>query len=140
MSILASVYDHVDDPGSKIITISQEKYVNSCLRLAQMSTLTHKHGCVIVNPRTNEIIATGYNKKISHTKTKGICFSIHAEIDALNSIRSRKSTKTMYHMYIIRLGSPHGYFTKYSKPCDACTKYINKSNLIQKVYYSTNTV
>ncbi len=140
MTILSSAYDNVDHCDSKRTTDNQLKYVNSCLRLAKMSSLTHKHGCVIVDPRSNEIVGTGYNKKITNPNLNSSFHSIHAEVDALNSIRSKKTTKSMYHMYIIRLGSPHGYNTKYSKPCDICTKLINKSNLIQKVYYSTNTV
>jgi len=133
-----SIYDDVDqNEHGKVRSIKQLKYIEMCVRLAKMSPLTHKHGCVIVNKRTNHIIGTGYNKFVTNYSTMN---SIHAEVDALKSVKSKNVyNKGSYDMYIIRLGSPHGYETKYSKPCADCTKFIsNKCIKIKNIYYTIN--
>lgn len=133
-----SIYDNVDQHDGKRLSIDQIKFIDKCVLLAKRSALTHKHGCVIVNNRTNTIVGTGYNKKVTNYSNTN---SIHAEVDAIKSVKSKAVyNKDSYDMYIIRLGSKHGYEIKYSKPCVACTKLIlNKCNNIKKVYYTINT-
>ena len=134
-----SIYDTVDEPEGKTASGSHRRHFDTCMRLAKMSSLTHKHGCVIVNTKTNEIVGSGYNKKVTH---HSVGSSIHAEVDAIKSVRSKMHHRGPYDMYIIRLGSPHGYNTKYSKPCEVCTKFIIRKfhHRIRKVYYSINTI
>jgi tRNA(Arg) A34 adenosine deaminase TadA len=136
MGYLSSIYDNID---GKTASNSHRRYLNTCIRLAKMSSLTHKHGCVIVNTKTDEIVGTGYNKKVTNYSVGN---SIHAEVDAIKSVRSKSfHNRGIYVMYIIRLGSPQGYITKYSKPCPVCTNFIlKKFHRIRKVYYSTNTL
>jgi tRNA(Arg) A34 adenosine deaminase TadA len=135
--ICTSIYDDVDEHNGKRVSPTHFKHIQLCMRLARMSPLTHKHGCVIVNSKTNEIVGSGYNKKVTNYSTT--MHSIHAEVDALRSVNKQVYNKGSYHMYIIRLGSPKGYEIKYSKPCEICTKFImKKSNRIKKVYYTIN--
>lgn len=136
---IVSVYDNIDLQRGKKICVNQQKYINKCICLAKMSTLTHKHGCVIVNNKTNTIIGRGYNKQVTNLSTMQ---SIHAEVDAIKSVRSKKTfDRGTYDMYIIRLGSPHGYDIKYSKPCEQCTYFImNKCNNIRNVFYTLNVL
>lgn len=140
MSCLKSIYDTVDEPEGKTASGSHRRHFDTCMRLAKMSSLTHKHGCVIVNTKTGDIVGSGYNKKVTH---HSVGSSIHAEVDAIKSVRSKTLyQRGPYDMYIIRLGSPHGYNTKYSKPCEVCTKFIIRKfhHRIRKVYYSINTI
>ena len=57
-------YDGVDLELCKVMNNEQKKYMDKCLNLAHKSTLTQKHGCVIV--RRKKIISCGYNFKIQN--------------------------------------------------------------------------
>lgn len=136
---LVSLYDNVDSEKVRCVCSKQQEYINKCVELAQMSTLTHKHGCVVVNNKTNTIIGRGYNKKVTNYS---IMTSIHAEVDAIKNAGSKmRFRKGTYDMYIIRLGSPHGYNIKYSKPCEQCSIFImKKCTNIRNVFYTVNVL
>ncbi len=100
--------------------------------LAKKSTMTHKHGAIIV--RNNEIISEGVNHMAPFLMHK---HSVHAEIDALCKIRG-KNKKFMEEctMLVVRIGPPSKDFAfKMSKPCKNCSDAILKSG-IRRVFYS----
>ena len=115
----------------------QEYYMKRAAIVATYSnTRNHRHGCVIVNRRTEQIIAEGYNHFSEHMMHT---FSCHSEVDALMKIR--KYPKHLVHeldLYVVRIGTDRmGNPLKYSKPCIGCTQAILKAG-IRKVYFSTD--
>jgi len=105
---------------------------------AKKSVMNHRHGCVIV--KDGEIVATGYNRMMdfmSHT-----VLSIHAECDAIRKIKSKgKKYMEQCSLVVVRIGHPdtnNRPTLKNSKPCEACTKEINKCGIV-RVFYSAGT-
>lgn len=120
----------------KISDEKQEYFMNKAAQLAFRSNLGHRHGCIIVDDSTSEILSTGYNHTKIHMYHKLSC---HAEIDALMKIK-RNVDLSNSKMYIVRIGSDNlGNPLKMSKPCEGCTKAILKSG-IKKVYYSWSNI
>lgn len=124
-----------DTTQAKTCNFRQDIYMDIAARVAQKSTMGHKHGCVIV--LDDEILSIGHNRHCTHMYHT---FSIHAEVDALNKINKKKYKNLFSRMelYIVRIGN--GKFNqvlKYSKPCEGCQNAIQKYG-INKVYYSTN--
>lgn len=129
-----SCYDHVDFDISKSADGLQQKYIRRCVRLAEKSPLTHKHGCVIVDKRSGEIISQGFNIKLNnHVHVT----SLHAEIAAIKNAKKSILTDVECDMYIVRVGNGH---LKYSKPCIHCREVITSRTNIRNIYYSVNTL
>lgn len=159
-------YDEVGQHQHQRIEDRQKPFFAKCLNLAHKSTLTQKHGCVIV--RNNTIISCGYNYKLKNTSHVGsmhTCFSVHAECATIKKVKNYDLTKC--DLYVVRLGPsstvaslesledavpdvdvasslppppppPKRYMYKYSHPCAYCTKII-KEHGIRRVYYSINS-
>lgn len=105
-------------------------FMDAAVALARKSHLLQKHGCVIVYK--NSIISSAVN-----TEHCGSC-SAHAEINAINKIKHRRKIMSLCKMYVARVGTPSmGYCTKYSRPCEECSKRIAACG-IGKVYYTTH--
>lgn len=123
-----------DDKSAKTSSDRQTYYLKCAAKVAEKSTMEHKHGAIIVHD--NEIIATGFNHVYEHMCHKN---SMHAEVDALLKVRTRgKHVLNDSEMYVVRLGSrTFKHLLKYSKPCCDCQKAIHKYG-IRKVFYSTN--
>jgi len=114
----------------------QNYFLHKAAQLAFRSNLNHRHGCVVVNSQTNEIISTGYNHTSEHLFHS---FSMHAEIDALRKIK-RNMDLSNAEMYVVRIGPESlGNPLKLSKPCEGCAKQILKVNL-GRVYYSWSDI
>lgn len=134
---MCSIIPTCDKNTPKNLTSKHEKFLSHAARIAQKSTMEHKHGAVIV--LDNQIIACGFN----HVE-EFMChnYSIHAEVDAILKAK-KKSKKQKYDltdadMYVVRIGSIRmDYPLKYSRPCPDCEKAISKHGL-RRVYYSTN--
>ena len=99
-------------------------------RAAQRSSMTHKHGCVIVFSDGNTVC--GHNHHDIHLTHS---FSIHAEVDAMYKASKSRHLRDC-HMYVVRIGVDANTL-KLSRPCSACRKKIEKVG-IRKVYYSTD--
>lgn len=128
-------YDDADSTICKEANPEQLKYLSKCARLASRSNLTHKHGCVIVDKKTGDIISKGYNHNLRNHVD--VC-SLHAEMAAIKNAKKQNITKHC-EMYIVRLRNSSKPELKYSKPCPHCFKHILQSK-INKIYYSTNAV
>lgn len=110
----------------------QEFFLKKAAQLAMKSDMTHRHGCVIVDSKTDEIISTGYNRKATHMYHT---FSRHAESEALRKLKKSMDSSNL-EMYVVRVGPESlGHPLKMSKPCEGCSRQILKSG-IAKVYYS----
>jgi deoxycytidylate deaminase len=110
----------------------QTFYMQKAAKLAFRSNLVQRHGCVVVNSQTGEIISTGYNHTYIHMYHK---YSCHAEYDALRKLK-RTMDLSNAEMYIVRIGPESlGNPLKLSRPCDGCTKLILKAN-VGRVFYS----
>lgn len=108
-------------------------YLEKAAKLATKSTMSHKHGCVLVNEDDGTIVSQGYNRSTTimcHT------YSIHAEVDTLIKLKKKANRSILPKcvMYIVRIGPSQEL--KYSKPCENCQKAILKYG-IKNVYYST---
>jgi deoxycytidylate deaminase len=133
MTALSDYYQQKDDIPAKYTTEKQRFYLDRAARLAMKSTMTHKHGCVIV--KDNTIIGEGYNHHITHMCHR---FSCHAEVDAINKVKRARVSFNETEMYVVRIGShKFNHCLKYSKPCCDCQRAIEKYG-IKRVYYSTN--
>ena len=103
-------------------------YMEKAVRQAMKSTMTHRHGCVVV--ASDGTVFQGYNHHgifMSHR------YSIHADIDAL--YKAKKYPYPLMEMYVVRINNKGSL--KYSRPCEHCQKEIQKHG-IRKVYFSTN--
>ena len=111
----------------------QEYFLQKAANVAVRSTMLHQHGSVIVDSKTNEIIATGYNQR---TEYLSHLYSRHAEIDALLKIKKNVDLSNA-EMYVVRIG-PESTL-KLSAPCVGCTKQILKSGL-KNIFYSWSNI
>jgi deoxycytidylate deaminase len=108
----------------------QRLFFQQAARAAQQSSMTHKHGCVIVFPKGDTV--SGWNHHDIHLTES---FSIHAEIDALyKASKAGKLHDT--HMYVVRIGVDANTL-KLSRPCSACRQKIESVG-IRKIFYSTD--
>jgi len=117
-------------PLPKLSTSRQQAYLDRAARVAEKSTMTHRHGCVIVNC-DGVVISEGYNH---HRIAMSHKYSIHAEISALYKAKRSRTKLSQCEMYIVRLG-PSGDVLKYSMPCEQCASEITKAG-IRRVYFS----
>jgi deoxycytidylate deaminase len=133
VNILTSEYFQCfDEDCPRHMNCRQHHYLQIAAQMAMNSVMNHKHGAVIVYQRN--IIATGYNYCCSN-------MSIHAEIAAINNLRSRSKDRNILdkcQLYVVRIGPDRLHNPlKYSKPCNSCQNYIAK-NGIKQIFYSTN--
>lgn len=134
MTVCRKCYDDVDTDISKVALHTQRKYLQKCARLAERSSLTHKHGCVIVDKKTGEIISQGFN---CNMKNHMHVTSLHAEIAAIrNAKKHLVKGGNECDMYIVRIGKDCSF--RYSKPCSHCSYVIQTQTRIKHVYYSVN--
>lgn len=106
-------------------------YFKIAQNVAKKSTMTQKHGCVIVHKGKILSEATNVMPK---------CFndSIHAEIHAILKAKKIVTNWKNIDLYIVRIGQKSmKYPLKFSKPCENCKKYIEKIG-VGRVFYSTN--
>lgn len=127
-------YDGVDAHTSRIANPIQRKYLSKCIQLAMRSNMKHhKHGCVIVDRRTGDIVASGFNRVCKSS----IHESIHAEVAAIRNATKRFLQDHNCEMYVVRV---HNNFNrselKYSKPCPSCQGFIHKRTRIRRIFYS----
>ena len=124
-------YDSVDFDISRPCN-KNIRYFQIAADVAKKSTMTQKHGCVIVHRKN--VLSTGYN--ISSCNKPGV--SLHAEVNAIIKIKHLANILPECDLYIVRIGQVSmGCPLKYSKPCSKCSDFI-KENKIKKVYYSLN--
>lgn len=130
---MRSCYDGVDVAISRNADNVQKKYLQKCIRLAERSSLTHKHGCVIVDTKSGEIISQGFNCRLNnHAQVT----SLHAEIAAIKNAKKDLLNGIECDMYIVRLGCQGNL--RYSKPCKRCSCVIESRTRIRHIYYSIN--
>lgn len=133
-------YDNMDMESSRVATSDQRKYLRYCVQLAGKSNVTHKHGCVIVDRKTKEIISHGFNYDYkNHVKVN----SLHAEMAAIRNANKRCLARNDCEMYVVRMRNSRcrnikEYELKYSKPCEVCAQMIMSRTNIRNIYYSTN--
>ena len=126
-----------DERLEKYSTDHQQYFLYRASKVALKSSMTHKHGCVIV--KDNVILSTGFNHQYL-TKMNNL-YSIHAEIEAIKKLKKFNITiKEKVEMYVVRIGTENfNHCLKYSKPCENCIKCIENLN-IKRIYYSTNSI
>lgn len=132
-----SMFLQLDLFETKACKSRQEFYMSRAAEVAGRSNcINHRHGTVIVNKKTNEIVAEGFNHYSHH-----MChlFTCHSEVDALMKIkRYPKNQIQDLDLYVVRIGTDRmGRPLKYSKPCASCTQAILKFG-IKRVYFSTD--
>lgn len=105
-------------------------FLDKATKVASKSTMTQKHGCVIVFD--DNIIAEGWNKvKMNYHHA----YSIHAEVDAIKKCKKKyKDIFSEAELYVVRLGP---ISLKNSKPCEDCQKVISSFGF-NIIYYSTD--
>lgn len=109
-------------------------FILKAKQLASKSTMSHKHGCVIV--KNGDIISTGINKYINYFEHQ---YSIHAEVDAINKIK-RKGKKFLINcdVYIVRISNYNNDILRLSHPCLQCTRVLLKYG-VRRIFYSVDT-
>lgn len=122
----------IHEPIPKMPNEKQQIFLRKAAQLALRSNMLHRHGCIVVNSQTGEILSSGYNHNYIHMYHKMSC---HAEYDALRKIK-KTFDLTNAEMYVVRIGTDKmGYPLKLSKPCEGCRKLIERAQ-IARVYYS----
>lgn len=127
-------FEKLDEHSPKSINNKHNKFLAHAAKIATKSSMTHRHGAVIVHK--NDIISSGYNYSTSY-----LChdYSIHAEVSAITKLKGKsKEFLSECELYVVRIADvSYKGILKYSKPCDKCKEAIEKFN-IKKIYYSTN--
>ena len=129
-----SIYDDIEQNRCKLSTNTQQRYLDICCELAKKSSLAHKHGCIIV--KNGKIISQAFNQKLIAKTYETVPTSLHAEVAAIKKAKTKLGDNC--ELYVVRIGTSNHYRTKYSRPCEACTQFINKFK-ISRVYYSVNS-
>ena len=104
-------------------------YVHAAVSEALKSSMGFAHGCVVV--RRGRIVGRGHNV---YVHGHGARRSVHAEIAALNSIKSSKMLRDAT-VYVVRL-SRDTTRLMCSKPCPACAHVLERTAGVRAVYYS----
>jgi deoxycytidylate deaminase len=111
---------------------AKEDVFDKALALAKKSTMTQRHGAVIV--KNGEVIGQGYNHIASYMSHSWSC---HAEIAAIMSLKTR--TKKFLEdatLVVVRIGpESQGCPFKLSKPCAKCQEQIEKTG-IKRIFFS----
>ena len=106
-------------------------FLDKAAEIAKYSTMQQKHGAVVVYK--NKIIGYGFNYMVNHLNDNN---SIHAEVAAISQVFKNKTILGECDIYVVRIGPPRfNNCLKLSKPCEKCSKFINKYN-IRCAYYS----
>jgi deoxycytidylate deaminase len=123
-----------ENPENEIeINKKHQLFLDIAAETAKFSTMQQKHGAVVVHK--NKVIACGFNY-ITHFLNDNN--SIHAEVAAISQVFKNKMILEECDIYVVRIATARfNNCLKLSKPCDKCTKFINKYNL-RCAYYSTN--
>lgn len=90
------------------------------------STMTHRHGCVVV--ASDGTVFDGHNH---HGLFMSHRFSIHAEVDALH--KAKKHPFSLTELYVVRINRAGSL--KLSMPCQDCQREIEKYG-VRKVFFS----
>lgn len=100
------------------------------IKVAEKSCVNQKHSAALI--KNGKIINYGYNKYCSFAKKS----TIHAEMDALMTLRKKYKKHQLMNMdiVIIRI-SPKNHELKNSRPCNGCIDILRKF-YIRRVYYS----
>lgn len=107
-------------------------YLNKAAQLAARSNISQRHGCLIVDSHTGEVLSSGYNHVCTRMCHK---FSMHAECDALRKIKKDIDLANA-EMYVVRIGPESlGNPLRMSQPCEGCARLIQKAN-VGRVFYS----
>ena len=129
-----------------------QKFFNKAREVSKLSDFDRVHiGCVIVYKKT--VIGIGFNtwktspmqkrynkpvyKQKGYIETKN-AHSMHAEINALNSVRHLDVDWGKCSMFIYR-EHKRTHLPLLAKPCDACQRAIEERG-IGNVYYTTEGV
>ena len=117
-----------------------EQFIERAILEARKSGMSSKHGCICINPKTMEIISTGYNTyessdfrfdtKTLRNQSKNKIYSLHAETRAI--FRVSPSFRRNLIIVVVRVNSQGQLLN--SRPCSQCERIINKYNI--RVYYS----
>lgn len=94
---------------------------------ARRSIMWPEMGAVII--RGNKVIGRGYNQLKTHTQSNNPWHTLHAEIAAINSLRTTRLNKARIYIWRSSNGKP-----ALAKPCVSCEKLITDLEL--KVIYS----
>lgn len=113
-----------------IIMCRANAALDRAITLAHKSSMTHKHGCVIM--KGNIIIGEGYNRRTQHMEHS---VSLHSEVVALSSVKNRTKGFLNNSIMIVARVTSHGL--RFSSPCCQCRKAIEKSG-ITKVYFTVD--
>lgn len=105
-----------------------QHFMERAERNAMKSTMTHRHGCVVV--ASDGAVFDGYNH---HGLFMSHRFSIHAEVHAL--YKAKKHPYPLTELYVVRVNKSGAL--KYSLPCNDCQCEIRKFG-IPKIFFSTS--
>ncbi len=109
----------------------KKKYISIAIQEAEKSPMEHKHGAVVVKNRA--IIGKGHNTNYPDVKCG--MYSLHAEISAILNCGIHKHILKNSIVCVVRINKQGDL--KYSKPCENCTKFIEKYK-VRRVYYSVD--
>ena len=129
-----STYYGIDTDCSAKPRESLNEYVALAAAEAKKSSMTQKHGCVVIHK--HKVVASGHNYQVDPFSLR----SVHAEVNALIKAKKilNRSELKQAKLIVVRIGAESmGNHLKYSKPCKVCQSFIDKLG-IQLVYYSTS--
>lgn len=102
-------------------------------KLAMMSELPNRHGCVIAE--RNKILGLGWNKDKTHpAASETISQHIHAELAAIIGVNTKDLRGS--DIYVARMMRTKPQPVRgMSRPCEHCIKLIRKAG-IKRMYYT----
>lgn len=105
--------------------------VNMALDQAHMSQMQMRHGALVINTRTGQVVSAACNRMGSTKRTPGQTWSVHAEVAALIQCRRCKDLSVL----VVRV-SNRGLLM-YSKPCSDCCR-VMKLRGVETCYYTNH--
>mgnify|MGYP005657575445 FL=1 len=106
-------------------------YYQEAYNQALKSEMNFNHGAVLIY--RGKIIGRGYNTYFNTNSNEKN--SLHAEVSAINDGLKRVSHEELKRCELVIIRVNGGGQCVNSKPCDKCTKFINK-HCIRRVYHS----
>lgn len=108
------------------------RHIQSCISEVEKSSLTHRHGAIIVY--RSRILASAHNYFRSHLE-----YSTHAEIAVLKKFLDIYPKKLLQKCTLIVIRVNRSGVITNSTPCDECHKELVR-NSVSRIVYSTSNV
>ena len=114
------------------------KYIKYLIQLANKSDIYHKHAAAIFFNKRPIVftINTRHGNNSKHAEENAINRLVSLMPDLVQKSKKGRSGRGKFQMVVIQI-TASGHRVANSRPCPRCTKLINNTPFIDRVYFST---